>query len=182
MDEALLSTLGACLGQSWSIQTPYPFLLWNKSSGDATSSVVSSALAAPLYQEQRAAFAQLPWCQLRIRGDAQSDVRPPPLLSFSQRSPMQGLGLSQGESRGMAGLLVPSGAQAAHTAGYPCSFPSVDVGRVVPHPWDLPHQLVQFIMMGLVPAGAGRASSGAEQSSPGWQWLCHFMDLQNGLK
>lgn len=76
----------------------------------------------------------------------------------------------------MAGLLVPRGAQAADTAGHLCSFPSRDVSRVVPH------QLIRFIMRGLVLAGVRRASSGAEQSSPAWQWLCHFMYLQNGHK
>lgn len=82
----------------------------------------------------------------------------------------------------MAGLLGPRGAQGADTAGHLCSFPSIDVSRVVPHRCDLPHQLIQFIMRGLVLAGVGRASSGAEQSSPAWQWLCPFMYLQNGHK
>lgn len=76
----------------------------------------------------------------------------------------------------MAGLSVARGAQAADTAGHLCSFPSIDVSRVVPH------QLIQFIMRALVLAGVRRASSGGEQSSPAWQWLCHFMYLQNGHK
>ncbi|CAM9270471.1 unnamed protein product, partial [Bubo scandiacus] len=80
-------------------------------------------------------------------------------------------GLSQGESWGMAGLSVPRGAQPADAAGHLRSFPSIDVSRVIPHPRDLPHQLIQLIVMGPVLAVARRASSGAEQSSPAWEWL-----------
>lgn len=56
----------------------------HESSGDATSSAVSSASAASPYQAQRAAFPQFPWCQARVRGDAGSAVgnMPPPSLSF----------------------------------------------------------------------------------------------------
>ncbi|KAF2985223.1 hypothetical protein EK904_007537 [Melospiza melodia maxima] len=70
----------------------------------------------------------------------------------------------------------------ADIVGHPRSFPSVDVSGVLLHPWDLPHQLVQFIVMGLVLDGVRRASSGAEQISPVWQWLYHLMYLQNGHK
>lgn len=74
---------------------------------------------------------------------------------------MQPLGLSWGESRGMIWLLVPRGARPAG--------PSIHVSRAILHPWDLPHQLIQLIVMG--PVLAGGATPSGEQSSPAQEWV-----------
>lgn len=84
---------------------------------------------------------------------------------------MQALGLSWDESRGKAGLSVPRGAWPADTAGHLRSFPSIDVSKAILHPCDLPLRLIQLIVTGPALAGAGRASSGTEESSPAREWL-----------
>lgn len=84
---------------------------------------------------------------------------------------MQVLGLSWGERRGTVRLPVPRGVQPADTVGHLRSVPNIDVSRMIPRPYDLPHQLIHLIMMGPVLAGARRAASGADQSSPAREWL-----------